>query len=379
MSRDKLISRVTNEELIKKWTVPGSIIAYAGIDPTAAGIHIGHLLWLHLAIDLLKNGQKFIVLVGGFTGKIGDPTDKNAMRTRIDDNMVNDNSSGILSDIQAILKPYESNVTYVNNKTWLDTMTIGEYLNYYGYAVSVNRKLNMDTFAKRINNHNMLSMSEFFYPDLQMIDFYYLNKTYGCNVQLGGGDQFGNIAFGTHYVEKLANTEVYGAVTHLLTDSNSAKFGKSTGAKYLRNFKDTYHFCMNLSDNMVNSICEFFDIEINEEPQETKRSLVKYIISLFDQDNYERKFKEIQDYMNRLFYSSVDQALSEDFITLTSKSILELVMELSFVQSDFEAAQKLRENAIKINGATVNDNITISPGQYKISMGKKHHAFIHIQ
>ena len=379
MSRDKLISRVTNEELMEKWTVPGSIIGYLGIDPTAPGIHMGHLLSLHLGIDLLKNGQKLIILIGGFTGQIGDPTDKNAARTRIDNNIAQDNCEGILNDIKNILKPYEANVTYVNNKTWLDTMTISEYLSYYGYTISVNRKLNMDTFAKRLSNQSMLSMSEFFYPDLQMIDFHYLNKTYGCNLQLGGGDQFGNIAIGTHYVEKLTNSSVYGAVTHLLTDGSGTKLGKSLGAKFLKNFKDTYHFCMNLSDNMANSICEFFDIEINEDPQETKRSLVKYIISLFDQDNYERKFKEIQDYMNRLFYSSVDQALSEDFITLTSKSILELVMELSFVQSDFEASQKLRENAIKINGATVNDNITISPGQYKISMGKKHHAFIHIQ
>ncbi len=371
----KIVFQTTSNDV---WSLieNGLGIAYAGIDPTGAGIHIGHLLWIHILIHCLKLGNKVIILVGGFTGSIGDPTDKTQTRNKLNDNIVNNNVHGLFGDIKKIFKPYGDQVIYVNNNDWLGNMKLAQYMEY-GYHLSVNRKVNMETFGNRLKNSNQLTMTEFMYPDLQMIDFCYLNRKYGCNVQVGGADQWGNIAFGTHYTGQINKTNVYGIVSHLLTDSSGAKFSKSTGAFYARNYEETYHGCMNLTDDMCMKIANMFDVMIDGNPQNTKRNLAKYIISLFEPYNYENIYDYILEKANVLFKSKNAENIKDEYFIDVHNGMLSNVLMEVFKLADFEAKFAIKDRSIKIDSVVVDEDCLV-PVRCKVSYGKKYHVFIHV-
>lgn len=372
----KLIKQVSNEDLWKLIDEK-KVIAYTGIDPTGFGIHIGHLLWLHILINLIKLGNKVIILIGGFTGAIGDPTDKTQARAHIDSNTVSENSQGLLSDIKCILRKYEDHVTYVNNKDWLDSMTCREYMNY-AYSMSVNRKVKMETFHNRLQNNLPLTMTEFMYSDFQAIDFCYLNKHYGCNLQVGGSDQWGNISFGTHVASAFCNSELYGAVSHLLTDEKNQKFSKSMGSFYIKDFEKTYHGCMNLHDKVAIQICEMFDVKISDNIIQTKKDLARYIMSLMS-DDFESKFDYIEKKAAVLFsHQNAKNVLQDYFIKVDSSKLLTVVMKV-FEMEEFQARIVISDGSIKIDSQIEKDLNATVPAKCKISYGKKHHAFIIVE
>ena len=171
MRRSNLIQIVSDDKFYEMSSV-GKF--YLGIDPTGR-IHIGHLISIKLCLDLLEKGFDGILLIGGFTGKIGDPTDKLEARKKLTNTIAQSFSTLIYEDLYRIFENYRDRIIFVNNKDWLDTMTFSEYLNI-SYNISVNRKLNLETFSNRLSKNLPLSVAEFTYPDVQMIDFLHLCK-----------------------------------------------------------------------------------------------------------------------------------------------------------------------------------------------------------
>lgn len=331
---------------------------YLGIDPTASGIHIGHLLPILLGKELIKNGSKGILLIGGFTGTVGDPTGKNQERKY--NNQADDFSKGILHDIQKI---FGEEVIYVNNKEWLEDMTFKEYIQF-AYKISVNKKINMDTFKNRIKNTEFLSMTEFTYPDLQMIDFYYLNKKYNCELQIGGQDQWGNISFGVSITQKLLNKPTYGLCTPLLCTKKGTKISKTDPfAPFLNNPKGVYQFLINETKENLDQFGNFFNV-YNNNYKILIKDIFFSIYKLYGEKNIDILYKEISQ-------------SNPEYINIKSDTIFNLLkFNLSISTSDIK--RLINQNALNINGELITDLNYIPQGKINVSLGKKNHFFWYV-
>lgn len=354
---------------------PKKLVCYLGIDPTGPGIHIGHLIPLILGLKMLKEGHELILLIGGFTGGVGDPTDKNQQRQKLDNEYIEENSKHIEEDLKNLFKDYKDKIKVVNNAHWLGKMALTEYLQI-GYSISVNRKLHMDTFKRRIETHSHLSMCEFAYSDLQMIDFLHLYREYNCNTQIGGGDQWGNIAFGIDCVKKITgDNNIFGICVPLLT-SGGKKVSKSEGKPpYIRDPQLVYDFILNIPDETA---VELFELLIEHkckpsDPRELKHELIKHIIFLYHHD--ENLYSKIHEENQKRFYASTEE--QEEFLPYKTDKLLNIlnnITELSL--SDLK--RNLKGNAIRVNDQVQEESIMLSPGKYKISLGKKQHFFVEI-
>lgn len=323
---------------------------YFGIDPTASSIHLGHLIGLKMSIELIKAGWRCIILIGGFTGSIGDPTDKMAERAIISNKDINKFSTSIVFDISSVLKEYA--ITYVNNKDWLENMHLSEYMNYMKH-VSVNRKIKMDTFQKRIANEKSLSMLEFIYPDLQSIDFYYLNKNFNCNLQIGGQDQWGNISSGIQFIHKMNGVEVHGITTHLLTIKNS-KMGKST--QNAVNLYDNIHlllnFLYNLPELTKKQLTHIFCDTNNEQYDESILTLLY--------NNIQAK-QMIQEYSLRIINI---ENLPIQWHAYTNETKLSNILNSIYGISKENAKTLIEQNACYVNDIRINQNSTYETNKY---------------
>lgn len=356
-----------SDPLILEKLLSEKIVFYFGIDPTAQGIHLGHLLSIQLARDLISLGHEAIILVGGFTGTIGDPTGKSETRKLIDKKDTEVFANDILSDIRNIFK---DSALYVNNKDWLDKMSLRDFLELSRY-ISVNKKLTMETFSNRIQQEQHLSMSEFLYPELQFFDFWFLNKKYDCKLQLGGGDQWGNICFGTHYLKKLGK-EAYAISTPLLTD-NGKKISKTDEkVPFLKNYRKMYHYCLNMTDSLATGICNIFQIETFSDPILTKKNIFKFVYSIYP---INESLESIENEESQIFYGDVEQAPSHAFITVKEKDIISILKNVGGITRS-EAQRQLSQNAIYIDGQHFKQ--TVLPNKFKLSIGKKKHFFIEI-
>lgn len=344
----------------------GPYVAYLGIDPTAPGIHLGHLIPIQLALDLEKQGCRIIILVGGFTGSIGDPTGKSTVRKTLEDADISEYSSQILEDLKRVFS--HKQVTFVNNKDWMDQLTLKEYLKIYGRHLSVARKLALETFKNRLESHCFLSASEFTYPDLQMIDWVFLYKKYGCNIQIGGGDQWGNISFGASYVKHITGQDkILGITTPLLT-TNGQKVSKTTNkAPFLFEQEEFYHYCYNLPDDTIGQLEQIFQIT-------GKENLIKYFFDLYGNDfettrtNYRLKFSS-QTPLDQL---PIEQQLNSDKISIILK-------ECGLTSSNSESRRKLAEGCVFVNQEKILEDIVLTIGKYKLTVGKKNHKVIYIE
>ncbi len=361
----RLIKQVSNESFFNH----KNLTFYFGIDPTAEGIHVGHLLPLVLAIELINKGFKLIILIGGFTASIGDPTGKSEVRKKLNDNCIIDFSSGLLKDIKKIFQSYD--VTYVNNADWLSQIKLKEFIEL-SYSLSVNKKLNLDTFATRLTNNQHLAMSEFLYSDLQAIDFVYLYDKYGCNVQIGGGDQWGNIAFGVHYLEKIRQTDVFGITTHLLTH-NGQKVGKSIGKPpFLQNSEDLYDFCLRLPDESAHQLYYILFNKKELDPVIMKKKLIQEILLMYNGNNEE--FNKITNKKSLL-----TQSQSDTYIHIKEVKLSKILLKLNFITTTSEAKRQIRSGAIVVNDKKCLEDQNFDIGnKIKIVFSKKKVGFVKI-
>lgn len=223
------IDALSSEDLIK--VVENPITFYIGFDPTAESLHLGNLVGIVAASWFQKQGHKPIILVGGATGKIGDPSGKSHERPLLSETMLADNVSSIRSQLESLLdfSNPSTKPELVNNEDWYKTFTATEFLRDIGKHFRMGVMLSKDSVKTRLKSEEGMSYTEFSYQVLQGYDFYHLNKSYNTILQVGGSDQWGNITSGIEFTRKVAKKSVYGLTFPLLTRSDGQKFGKSEG------------------------------------------------------------------------------------------------------------------------------------------------------
>ncbi|NIZ47378.1 tyrosine--tRNA ligase [Entomospira nematocerorum] len=233
---------------------------YLGIDPTASSLHIGHTLPLYMLKHLQDIGLQIVVLIGGGTGRIGDPSGKNQARQLLSDDIINSNAELIKNQCMRFFQGNE-NVRFLNNATWLNELRYIDFLRDIGRHFSVNRMLSFDAYASRLENG--LSFIEFNYQLLQSYDFEQLFQRENCRLQIGGQDQWGNIVAGVDLIRRMHNEETFGLTCPLIMTSTGQKMGKSEkGAIFLdpnlTSPSEFYQYWRNCSDADVGRFLKLF-------------------------------------------------------------------------------------------------------------------------
>lgn len=257
------IEQSTDEKALRELFAKKKVVFYSGFDPSGPNLHVGHLELLMAMIQISLQGHQPIALVGGGTGLVGDPSDKDKTRPLNSLAKVQDNVSSIKKEIESILKISGSKVIVVNNGDWLKKLNYLEFLRDFGVHFSINRLLTIEWIKNRLKTG--LSFLEFNYQLLQAYDFWHLFKKYGCEVQLEGKDQWSNIIAGVELIRRIENKEVYGITIPLLTTASGKKMGKTeSGAIFLSpqltSAYEYYQFWINTEDRDINKFLALFTL-----------------------------------------------------------------------------------------------------------------------
>lgn len=276
-----LVNQVTSEkvyELIDR----GEAIAYIGFDPTAASLHLGNLIQLLLLRRLQLAGNRPIVVAGGGTAMVGDPSGRSTERNLLDDEAIERNLTKVSEQLRAYLDFSDAPqaAILVNNRDWLEEISFISFLRDPGKFITVNQMLAKDSVSSRISSEHGISFTEFTYMLMQAYDFGQLNDAFGCNMQLGGSDQWGNITVGIDYISKSRGREVYGVTTPLLTKADGTKFGKSVGGAIyldseLTSQYDFYQFFLRSDDADIEKLLKVFTFFSSDEINELVRASVE--------------------------------------------------------------------------------------------------------
>ncbi|UXR68862.1 tyrosine--tRNA ligase [Staphylococcus sp. IVB6246] len=273
-----LLYQQTDETAIEELLNKEEVKIYCGADPTADSLHIGHLLPFLTLRRFQNAGHRPVVLVGGGTGMIGDPSGKSEERVLQTEEQVEQNVRGIQKQMEMLFDfDKENGPILVNNKDWLSQISLIEFLRDYGKHVGVNYMLGKDSIQSRLEHG--ISYTEFTYTILQAIDFGYLNREYDCKMQIGGSDQWGNITTGIELMRRMyGTTDAYGFTIPLVTKADGKKFGKSeSGAVWLDSEKTSpyefYQFWINTSDDDVVKFLKYFTFLSKEEIAELEQSV----------------------------------------------------------------------------------------------------------
>ena len=272
------INQATNLDVLDKKLSENKITAYIGFDCTAKSLHIGSLIQIMMLRLLQQNGHQPIILLGGGTTKIGDPSGKDKARQILSEENINTNLEGIKKSLEKFdlsrENPSLPKFQFVNNEEWLSGLNYIEFLRDIGYQFSINKMLTFESVKNRLDREQNLSFLEFNYLILQSYDFLELNKRFGCNLQIGGSDQWGNIVSGVDLVRRAAskngkNEEVFGLTSPLLLNSEGKKMGKTAdGAVWLDadmlNPFEYFQYFRNVKDEDITRLLFYFT-ELSEE------------------------------------------------------------------------------------------------------------------
>lgn len=272
-----LIYQQTDEQGIEDLLNKEQVTLYCGADPTADSLHIGHLLPFMTLRRFQEHGHRPIVLIGGDTGMIGDPSGKSEERVLQTEDQVAKNVEGLSAQMHKLFEfGTDKGAVLVNNRDWLSQISLISFLRDYGKHVGVNYMLGKDSIQSRLENG--ISYTEFTYTILQAIDFGHLNRELNCKIQVGGSDQWGNITSGIELMRRMyGQTEAYGLTIPLVTKSDGKKFGKSeSGAVWLDAEKTTpyefYQFWINQSDEDVIKFLKYFTFLSKEDINRLEQS-----------------------------------------------------------------------------------------------------------
>ncbi|WP_342262055.1 tyrosine--tRNA ligase [Alphaproteobacteria bacterium endosymbiont of Tiliacea citrago] len=365
-----LLSQISNENVeVKK--------IYAGFDGTARSLQIGNLTPLAALKHLSKAGIQPIVLLGGATSTVGDPSGKNTTRKQLDKDDVNININILESQIKKLLP----GSLIVNNYDWISKLSFMDFLDQVATFLSVSYVIKFKTFADRLANENPLTIKEILYPLMQGYDFLYLFENEGCDAQLGGHDQWCNVLTGVDLIQKKhsKDTNVVAVTSPLLVDSNGNKMGKSlAGAIYLSeelcSVYNFWSFWRNVDDSLVKTcLLRFSDFEIEEindivlkDINQAKIKLANYMTTWV---HSEEKAAEAQKKASSIF---VDRNFNDLIETKVNHCKLsDVVSELKNISSS-EAKRLIKSNSVKINEEIINDSsYSFKSGTFLISIGKK--------
>lgn len=363
-----LISHITDKEEFINLIQTGKCKLYIGIDPTADKYHIGHLAPYMLVRRLLAIGVKVVLLVGGFTGAVGDPSFKNTERPVMPASEVLSNTNSLMNKLKKFFGKYGDNIEYVNNHDWLSKMTLSDFLEYSGHF-SANRLMKMEHIKQRLDNELHLSFKEVCYTLLQAIDFYYLFKNKGVNLQVGGNDQWINVINGVSLIDSMEKQTAIGLTVHLLSNSKGKKMGKTEeGAIWADGTMDVYGFWQyfrNLPDDDIKTLLYVFSLES-----------IQLIDAKLANDDINNCKIWLADTMVKLVYGEDFQIQSimdneEEALVISAVDLINVLVELQFVENKSDAKRHIKSGAVRINGEKINDNIFFKNGEeLTITLGK---------
>ena len=250
------IDQTTHEKELNEYLETGQVTCYIGFDPTASSLHVGSLVPIMSLAHMQRHGHRPIALIGGGTGLVGDPSGKTEMRKLLTPEMVEENAIGIKKQLSRFLDFSDDKALMLNNAEWLTKLEYIPFLRDFGRHFSVNRMIKAESYKMRLESEEGLNFIEFNYMLLQAYDFLELYDQYGCRLQMGGSDQWGNIVAGIELVRKVRQETVFGITFPLITTSGGAKMGKTAeGAVWLDPAKtspyDYYQYWINTDDRDV--------------------------------------------------------------------------------------------------------------------------------
>jgi tyrosyl-tRNA synthetase len=399
------IHQVSEPEVLDALAISSRITAYVGFDCTAPSLHVGNLLSIMMLYWLQQTGHRPIALMGGGTTRVGDPSGKDESRRVLSDDVINQN----LGRIRAVFSRFlafgnaPEQAVMANNADWLNNLNYIDFLREVGQHFSVNRMLSFDSVKLRIERQHELSFLEFNYMILQAYDFVELYKRYGCVLQMGGSDQWGNIVNGIDLGRRMMNAQLFALTTPLLTTSSGAKMGKTAaGAVWLEadmtSPYDYWQFWRNAEDADVPRFLKLYTTlpldEIGrlaaldgQEVNEAKKVLATEATALV----HGRPAAEAAAETARRTFE--DCALAE---TLPSVTIARAELEQGFgvltafvraglVTSTSEARRQIQAGGLRVNDASVSDErMVLTPqgltpeGVIKLSRGRKRHVLLKI-
>ena len=392
-------NQCTNLEELEKLMNTNKISAYIGFDCTAQSLHVGSLLQIMCLRMLQKYGHKPIVLLGGGTTMIGDPSGKEETRKILTENDIKKNINSIKKVFSIFLdnKNTKTKPIFVNNIKWLGKLNYIKFLREIGKHFTINKMLSFDSVKLRLEREQSLSYMEFNYMILQAYDFLELNKKNNCVVQIGGSDQWGNIVNGVELIKRYSSKQVYGLTTPLITLASGAKMGKTEkGAiwldKKLLSPYDYWQFWRNTDDRDVIKFLKMFtDKKISEIEEIKNRDIneLKIILANEATTMLHGKIAAVKaaETAKKTFTSG---SFGDDLPVVKIKrekfesglNIVDLVVESKLLNSKSEVRRMIKNLGIKVNNKTIeSDKITVLLSEFnnsvlKLSQGKKKHILI---
>src|SRR5882757_7975226 len=397
------IHQVSEPDALDQLAASKSITAYIGFDCTAASLHIGSLLPIMMLHWLQQTGHRPIALMGGGTTRVGDPSGKDESRRILTDEMIEQNLVGIRAISSKFLK-FEGgggNAVMANNADWLNTLNYIDFLRDVGKHFSVNRMLSFDSVKMRLDRQQELSFLEFNYMVLQAYDFVELHKRYGCILQMGGSDQWGNIISGIDLGRRMDNAQLFALTAPLLTTSSGAKMGKTAaGAVWLDadmlSPYDYWQFWRNTEDADVGRFLKLFTTmplsEINrltalqgQEINEAKKVLATEATALVHGRGAADQAAETAR------QTFEEGALSESLPTIeiagaeleAGLGVLAAFVKSGLLASNGEARRQIKGGGLRVNDVAVMDEKMMLTGAHltperviKLSLGKKRHVLL---
>jgi len=374
-----------------------SITAYIGFDCTAPSLHIGSLIQIMLLRHLQNFDHNPIILVGGGTSKVGDPSLKDKSRSLLSEQDINENLQGIQKTFGRFIDLKKKGTKIVNNNDWLGKLNYIDFLRNVGSNFSVNRMLSFDSVKLRLEREQPLSFLEFNYMIMQGYDFYELNKRYECILQMGGSDQWGNIVCGIDLARRLSGANLYGLTTPLLTTSSGQKMGKTENGAIWLNYeeqkkefsthpRDFWNYWRDKTENdlvgkwmrlftdlSLDEISEYESLE-GEDIEKAKEVLATKITETVHGKDSDWNSNEVYNISKKLINNGIGllSFLSPEFLNLT--------------KSNSESRRFVKSQAIKINGTIISDEkytLNLSDFNQKkdmeISLGKKKKIIVRIE
>jgi len=386
-----LIAQVTHEEEVRELLGKEKVTFYIGFDPTADSLHVGHFLQMVVMKHMQDAGHRPIALVGGGTGHIGDPSGRTDMRSMMTKETIDYNCERFKEQLGRVIDFSDDKAIMVNNADWLLELNYVEFLRDIGACFSVNKMLTAECFKQRLEKG--LSFLEFNYMLMQSYDFLMLNRKYGCQLELGGDDQWSNILGGIELCRRKDQKQTYGMTFTLLTNSEGKKMGKTqSGALWLDANKtspyDFYQYWVNVDDadvikclklltflplEEIDKMAQYKDAEINK----AKRVLAYEVTKLV---HGEQEATKAQEAANAVFgggNSSENMPTTEISQEDLGKTILDIMLVAGLIPSKGEGRRLVQQGGVSIDGAKVTDfNFAVTKdifndNEFVIKKGKK--------
>jgi len=385
------IHQITDSAALDGAASKGAITAYVGFDCTAPSLHIGNLVSIMMLRHLQASGHKPIVLMGGGTTKIGDPSGKDEARQLLGDEQINANLASIKRIFERLLRFGDgpTDAVMVNNDDWLSRLQLVPFLRDYGRHFSINRMLTFDSVRLRLEREQPLSFIEFNYMIFQAYDYLELNRRFGCTLQMGGSDQWGNIVNGTDLIRRVDAKDAFGLTTPLITRTDGAKMGKTAkGAVWLHEDQlphfDYWQFWRNTHDADVGKFLRLFtDLPLDEiarlEALEGAEINVAKEVLATEATALCRGREAAEAAAETARTTFAEGGAGEDlpqFAVSGPVSIIDALIGLGFAASKNEARKLVAQGGARIDGeAAGSDAVLVAPGQ-KVSAGKKRHGLV---